>query len=61
MGVRGHILNRGKIATNTCIIMIRISLTKPGNPASNEIIPQISHSSKELTALQANSSFSERH
>ena len=33
-GVRGHILNGGKTATNTCIIMLRLSLAKPRNPAS---------------------------
>ena len=34
-GVRGHILNCGKTATNTCIIMLRLSLAKPGNSASH--------------------------
>ena len=34
LGVRGHILNCGKTDTNTCIIMLRLSLAKPGNPAS---------------------------
>ena len=33
-GVRGHISNCGKTATNTCIIMLRVSLAKPGNSAS---------------------------
>ena len=33
-GVMGNILNFGKTATNTCIIMLRLSLAKPGNPAS---------------------------
>ena len=33
-GVRGNILNCGKTATNTCILMLRLSLAKPGNPAS---------------------------
>ena len=33
-GVRGHILNCGKTATNTCIIMLRLSLANPGNSAS---------------------------
>ena len=33
-GVRGHILNCGKTAANTCIIMLRLSLAKPGNSAS---------------------------
>ena len=33
-GVKGHILNCGKTTTNTCIIMPRLSLAKPGNPAS---------------------------
>ena len=32
-GVRGHILNCGKTATNTCIIMLRLSLANPGNSA----------------------------
>ena len=38
-GVRGHILNCGKTATNTCIISItlRLSLAKPGNPARETI------------------------
>ena len=38
-GVRGHIFNCGKTATNTCIISItlRLSLAKPGNPASETI------------------------
>ena len=30
----GHILNCGKTATKTCILMLRLSLAKPGNPAS---------------------------
>ena len=34
-GIRGHLLNCGKTATNTCIIMLRLSLAKPGNPASS--------------------------
>ena len=33
-GVRGHILNCGETATNTCIIMLRLSLAKQGNSAS---------------------------
>ena len=33
--VKGHILNCGKTATNTCIIMLRLSLAKPGNSASH--------------------------
>ena len=33
-GGRGHILNCGKTATNACIIMLRLSLAKPGNSAS---------------------------
>ena len=33
-GVRGHILKCGKTATNTCIIVLRLSLAKPGNSAS---------------------------
>ena len=32
--IRGHILNCGKLSQNTCIIMLRLSLAKPGNPAS---------------------------
>ena len=34
-GLGGHVLHCGKIATNTCIIILRLSLAKPGNPASN--------------------------
>ena len=33
-GVWGHILNCGRTANNTCIIMLLLSLAKPGNPAS---------------------------
>ena len=33
-GVRGYILNCGETATNTCIIMLRLSLAKPSNSAS---------------------------
>ena len=33
-GVRGHIFNCGKTVTNTCIIMLQLSLAKPGNSAS---------------------------
>ena len=33
-GGRGRILNCGKTATNTCIVMLRLSLAKPGNKAS---------------------------
>ena len=33
-GGRGHILNCGKTAANTYIIMLRLSLAKPGNSAS---------------------------
>ena len=36
-GVRGHILKCGRTATNTCIIMLRLSLAKPGSSASNGI------------------------
>ena len=32
-GIRGHILNYGKTAPNTCIIMLRLSLAKPGSSA----------------------------
>ena len=34
-GVSRHILNCGKTATNTCVLMLRLSLAKPGNSASN--------------------------
>ena len=37
-GVTSHILNCGNTATNTCIIMLRLSLAKPGNLASILII-----------------------
>ena len=40
-GLGGHILNCGKTATNTCIIMLRLSLAKPGNSASELIAQQI--------------------
>ena len=33
-GIRGRILRCGKTATNTCIIVLRLSLAKPGNLAS---------------------------
>ena len=36
-GVRGHIVNCEKTVTNTCISMLRLSLAKPGNSASNDI------------------------
>ena len=32
-GIRGHILNCGKLSLIQCIIMLRLSLAKPGNPA----------------------------
>ena len=38
---RGHILNCGKTATNTCIIMLRLSRAKPGNLASKHNIDNI--------------------
>ena len=34
----GHILNWEKTATNTCIIMLRQSLAKPGNSASKYML-----------------------
>ena len=33
-GVRGHLLNCGKTATNTCIIMLRLPWRRPGNSAT---------------------------
>ena len=37
-GVRDHILNCGETATDTCTILLRLSLAKPGNPASAKYI-----------------------
>ena len=33
----GYILNCGKTTTNSCIIMLLLSLEKPGNSSSNNI------------------------
>ena len=45
----GHMLNKltpSSINHNTCIIMLRLSLAKPGNPASIDTCKKCRHSSK---------------